>query len=76
MPGSPLLVFHDTSVLINFFRPDLTAVLGKLFGERVCGDASLDDAGLLRQKFVDAGGHMPYEIRTSTLFRQWVDGDW
>lgn len=184
MPGSPLLVFHDTSVLINFFRPGLTPVLGKLFGERVCwsatirrecernerrlalpgltaaadellgepilpeageqlairqlrtlmakpgdhpdqhlgeaetitiiqqrhldaliaiddndaghwaapvrsvntwrliklarrrGDASLDDAGLLRQKFVDSGGHMPYEIGTPMLFRQWVDGDW
>lgn len=184
MPGAPLLVFQDTSVLINFYRPGLFKVLGDLFERKVrwtgsvrrecerkeqqlslpgltaaadhllgepivpaedehgairqlrtmmaspgdhpnqhlgeaetitiiqkrqlhsliaiddeeagkwadpvpCvgtwrliklahrrGDASPDEASRLWQKFVDAGGHLPYKIRTLPQFQTWIDADW
>lgn len=130
----PLLVFQDTSVLINFYRPGLFKVLGDLFERKVrwtgsvrrdqhlgeaetiaiiqkrqlhaliaiddeeagkwadpvpCvgtwrliklarrrGDASPDEASRLWQIFVDAGGHLPYKIRTLPQFQTWIDADW
>lgn len=41
MTDSPLLFFHDTSVLVNFHRAGLVPVLGQLLRENVCWTGSI-----------------------------------